>query len=115
MLLLNISEFALRVDARRAPPNETLVRAGSERTSSPWTHIAQQNRSAGERESARRVVLCTPSRRARDLAKRDAAQRGPAGDERHAVLCPRLVNKKRSSNFYIKQTISSPSKIFGLM
>jgi hypothetical protein len=40
--------LALRDDARRDPPEKGEARAGSERTSSRWTQIAKQNRSAGE-------------------------------------------------------------------
>ncbi len=48
---------------------------GSERASSQSTQIAQQNRTTGERASAWGVVLYTPLRRGRDLAKRGEAQR----------------------------------------
>ncbi len=40
--------LVLRSDARRDPPEKGEARAGSERTSSPRTQIAKQNRSAGE-------------------------------------------------------------------
>jgi len=50
-------KWALRVDARRDPPRGDEVPAGGERTSSQWTQIAKQNRSAEEPERA--AWLCS--------------------------------------------------------
>ena len=80
---------ALRVDARRDPPDKGEARAGSERTSSRWTHIAQQNRSTGEPARAGGISALHGPPTSTRFGKARCVSRGPAGgSERDAQRSP---------------------------
>ena len=84
--------MVLRADAEGAPS----LLLGEEHASSPRPQIAQQNRTAGEPEGRGGIVLRTPPRRGRDLAKRGEAQ----GARGQGNTCP---------DFYIIQHLYSSS------